>query len=67
MIVPSGQGAKMVATDVFGLFEMAKEYSQSVATLLVGSLIPLTNAEFAAYNTYRIAMARLEQQTQKGI
>lgn len=57
----------MVATDNYGLFQLAEERSCSVATLLTGLIIPLSNAEFELYKTYKIAMARLEQQREKGI
>lgn len=67
MIVPSGQGARMVATENFILFQLAEERSTSVATILLGKTIPLSNAEFQLYKTYKIALARLEQQQEKGI
>ena len=57
----------MAATDIFSLFTMAKERSKSVAAILLGMDIPLTNSELASYNTYQIATARLEQQQSKGI
>lgn len=57
----------MAATEVYSLFTMAKERSKSVAAILLGLDIPLSNAELVAYNTYQIATARLEQQQSKGI
>ena len=45
---------------------MAKERSKSVAAILLGKDIPITQSELSAYNTYQIAMARLEQQQSKG-
>ena len=57
----------MVATENYIFFQLAEERSMSVATLLLGKAVPLSNAEFVLYQTYKIAMARLEQQREKGI
>lgn len=57
----------MVATENYIYFQLAEERSMSVATILLGYSIPITQAEFVLYQTYKIAMARLEQQREKGI
>jgi len=57
----------MVATENYIYFQLAEERSMSVATILLGYSIPITQAEFTLYQTYKIAMARLEQQREKGI
>lgn len=57
----------MVATESYLLFQLAEERNCNVATILLGSTIPLSNAEFQLYKTYKLVQARLEQQQQKGI
>lgn len=57
----------MSPTDLFSIFQMAEERSKSVGEILLGTVIPLYQAELVLYNTYKTAMARLEQQNQKGI
>lgn len=57
----------MVATEAFLLFQLAEERKATVASILLGSSIPLSTAEFELYKTYKLVGTRLEQQKAKGI
>lgn len=49
-------------TRLASYFQMAEERNQSVAFLLTGRHSPLTAAEYHAWVSYKLVLARIEQQ-----
>lgn len=52
----------MLPTEHYALFELAETLGKTVAELLTGAPMPLSNMEFYLWNRYRLARERIRQQ-----